>query len=179
MSEGSGGREPSSWAPGDRTRTSSWRDPRLRAELAGSLAGIVLLRKIFSGELPSPPIVETLDIESSSIEAGEVVFSLKPAEFHYNPIGSVHGGVIATILDSAAGCAVHSTLAAGEAYTSADLSVKFLRPVTLKTGRVRAIGTLISRSSRTALAEARLLDATDRLLAYATSSCLIWQIQSG
>lgn len=178
MSEVSGGWDASSSAPPDRTRTYSWRDPSPSAALAGSLAGIDLLRKIFGGELPPPPIVETLDIESRSVQAGEVVFSLRPAEFHYNPIGSVHGGVIATILDSAAGCAVHSTLAAGEAYTSADLSVKFLRPVTLKTGRVRAIGTLISRSSRTALAEARLLDATDRLLAFATSTCLIWQIQS-
>jgi uncharacterized protein (TIGR00369 family) len=97
-------------------------------------------------------------------------------EFHYNPIGSVHGGVIATLLDTAAGCAVHSTLPAGVGYTSLDLTTKFLRPVTVDSGRLRCEGTVLSRGRTTALAEARLFNAADRLVAHATSSCLIFDL---
>jgi uncharacterized protein (TIGR00369 family) len=93
---------------------------------------------------------------------------------HYNPLGTVHGGVIATLLDSAAACAVHSVLPAGVGYTSLDLTVKYLRPVSASTGRVIVTGTLLSKGSRTALAEARLTDSRDRLLAYASSSCMIF-----
>jgi uncharacterized protein (TIGR00369 family) len=140
---------------------------------AASMSGLEILRKVFAGELPAPPVVATLAIDGVSVNAGEVVFAMDPAEFHYNTLGSVHGGVIATILDSAAGCAVHSTLAKGQTYTSIDLSVKYLRPVTTKTGRMQAVGTVLTRGSRTALAQARLIDARDRLLAFATSTCLI------
>jgi uncharacterized protein (TIGR00369 family) len=104
------------------------------------------------------------------------VFSLLPGEEHYNPIGSMHGGVYATLLDSAAGCAVQSTLPQGTGYTSVDLAVKFLRPVTVDTGRVRAVGTVLNGGRRTALAEARLLDDEDRLLAHATSTCMIFPV---
>jgi uncharacterized protein (TIGR00369 family) len=95
---------------------------------------------------------------------------------HYNPLGLVHGGVIATLLDSAAGCAVHSVLPAGTGYTSLDLTVKYLRPVTAETGRILATGAVISRGSRTALAQAKLTDKRDRLLAHATSSCMIFDL---
>lgn len=105
-----------------------------------------------------------------------MVFSLVPGEEHYNPIGSVHGGVYATLLDSAAGCAVQSTLPQGMGYTSLDLTVKFLRPVTVDTGRIRAVGTVVSSGRRTALAEARLLDEKDRLLAHATSTCMLFRL---
>lgn len=101
---------------------------------------------------------------------------MTPGEEHYNPIGSVHGGVYATLLDSAAGCAVHSTLPAGMAYTSLDLTTKFLRPITFDSGKIRAVGRVRSHGRRTAFAEAELLDANDRLLAHATSSCLIFPI---
>jgi uncharacterized protein (TIGR00369 family) len=106
-------------------------------------------------------------------ERGTAIFELDPELRHYNPIGSVHGGVYATLLDSAAGCAVHSTLAAGEAYTSLDLTVKFLKPVTVDSGRLRAVGTVLQRGRRTALAEAKLYDGSGRLVAYASSSCMI------
>jgi uncharacterized protein (TIGR00369 family) len=99
---------------------------------------------------------------------------LTPREFHYNPLGTVHGGVLATVLDTATGCAVHSTLAAGEGYTSLDLNTKFVRPVTVDSGRLRCRGTVLSRGRRTALAEARLTDGAGRLVAHATSSCLIF-----
>jgi uncharacterized protein (TIGR00369 family) len=107
------------------------------------------------------------------VEEGRVVFGMEPAEFHYNPIGSVHGGVYATLLDSACGCAVHSALPAGARYTSLDLTVKFLRGLTVASGPVRCEGRLINMGRSTALAEARLTDAAGRLCAYATSSCML------
>jgi uncharacterized protein (TIGR00369 family) len=100
------------------------------------------------------------------------------AEFHYNPLGSVHGGIIATLLDTAAGCTVHSTLPAGVGYTSLDLMTRFIKPVTTKSGLLRCEGTIISRGRRTAVAESRLFDERGTLLAQATSTCLIFEILS-
>lgn len=117
-----------------------------------------------------------MDFTLDEVEHGRAVFSLLPGEEHYNPIGSVHGGIFATLLDSAAGCAVQSTLPRGTGYTSLDLTVKFLRPVTVETGRVRAVGRVVSSGRRTALAEAQLFDTADRLLAHATSSCLLFPV---
>jgi uncharacterized protein (TIGR00369 family) len=102
-----------------------------------------------------------------------VVFGMTPAEFHYNPIGSVHGGVYSTLLDSAAGCAVHSLLPAGTGYTSQDLSVRFLAAIRVNTGPVRCTGTVRHLGRRTALAEATLETTSGKLLATATSNCLI------
>ncbi|MER6356334.1 PaaI family thioesterase [Streptomyces sp. NPDC001634] len=159
-----------------RIRTYEWEDPAISAAAAGRVPGMDFLRDIQAGRLPGPPITATLDIALDEVEPGRVVFSLAPGEEHYNPIGSVHGGVYATLLDSAAGCAVHSTLPEGMAYTSLDLTVKFLRRITVDTGRVRAIGTVVHRGRQTALAEAKLVDATDRLLAHATSSCMLFPV---
>jgi uncharacterized protein (TIGR00369 family) len=159
-----------------RTRTHSWDDPGTTAAALPGRSGVELLGALLTGELPAPPIMLTLGIEPVAFELGRAVFALVPAEYHYNPLGSVHGGVIATLLDSATGCAVHSVLPAGTGYTSVDLATKYLRPVTIDTGRVTAEGTMISRGSRTALAEARLTDVDGRLLAHATSTCLLFPI---
>ncbi|WP_051485871.1 PaaI family thioesterase [Nocardioides sp. J54] len=138
------------------------------------LDGFEQLRAMRDGHLPPAPIADTLGFAGFDVpERGTAVFELDPEPRHYNPIGSVHGGVHATLLDSACGCAVHSTLAVGEAYTSLDLTVKFLKAVTVDSGRLRAVGTVIQRGRRTALAEAKLYDGQDRLVAYASSSCLI------
>jgi uncharacterized protein (TIGR00369 family) len=107
------------------------------------------------------------------VAPGEVVFTLEPAEYHYNPIGSVHGGVYPTLLDSATGCAVHTLLPADVGYTTLDLAVKFLGPMRVDTGTVACTGKVVHLGSRTALAEARIESAAGRLLATATSSCLI------
>ena len=107
-------------------------------------------------------------------EPGAIHVELVPEYRHYNPIGSVHGGVMATLLDTAAACSVHSTQAAGERYTSLDLTVKFLRPVTTDSGRLRCEGSVIQRGRRTALAQAQLYDAHGRLVAHATSTCMIF-----
>ena len=156
-----------------RERTYSWGDPMASVQAARTSSGIEVLRAMQAGELPAPPVVATLGFELEEVEEGRVVFAVQPAEYHYNPIGSVHGGVYATLLDSATGCAVHSKLPAGVGYTSLDLTVKFLRPITVDTGRVRCTGTVTHLGSRTALAEARLVDDADRLLATAISSILL------
>ena len=162
-----------------RERTFTWADPAITAAAARTSAGIDVLRAMAAGELPPPPIIAALDFDLESVEPGRVVFGAEPAEYHYNPIGSVHGGVYATLLDSATGCAVHSLLPAGVGYTSLDLTVKFLRAVTVGTGRVRCTGTVTHLGSRTALAEARLTDTADRLLATAVSSILLIRPQPG
>lgn len=159
-----------------RTRTYEWEDPALTAAAVGRGSGLEFLREMLEGRLPGPPVMATVDAALDEVEFGRAVFSLEPGEEHYNPIGSVHGGIFATLLDSAAGCAVQSTLPAGTGYTSLDLTVKFLRRITVGTGRVRAIGTVLNSGSRTALAEARLVDGRDRLLAHATSSCMLFPL---
>ena len=156
-----------------RERTYSWGDPGESAAAARTSAGLEVMQAMARGELPAPPIIATLGFRLDSVEAGRVQFSFEPAEYHYNPIGSVHGGVYATLLDSATGCAVHSMLPAGVGYTSLDLTVKFLRPITVDTGRVRCTGTVPHLGGRTALAQAELRDSADRLLGTAVSSILL------
>ncbi|MFD7458264.1 MULTISPECIES: PaaI family thioesterase [unclassified Streptomyces] len=162
-----------------RSRTYEWEDPTTSAAAVGRGTGLDFLRDVVAGRLPAAPLAATLGFTLDEVDHGHAVFSLLPGEEHYNPIGSMHGGVYATLLDSAAGCAVQSTLPQGTGYTSVDLAVKFLRPVTVDTGRVRAVGTVLNAGRRTALAEARLLDEKDRLLAHATSTCMIFSVPRG
>jgi uncharacterized protein (TIGR00369 family) len=158
-----------------RERTHRWEDPRRTAAAAAEVDGLTFIRMMVAGEVPAPPITHTLDFALDEVEEGRVVFSFEPAEFHYNPIGSVHGGVYATLLDSAAGCAVHTTLPVGARYTSLDLTVKFIRALSAGAGRARCEGTVLHLGGRTALAQARLLDARGRLAAHATSSCMVFR----
>ncbi|MGW8955973.1 PaaI family thioesterase [Streptomyces sp. NPDC055709] len=132
------------------------------------------MRDVATGQLPAPPISATLGYALEKTDYGRVVYSLVPGPEHYNPYGSVHGGVYATLLDAAAGGAVQSTLKEGYEYTTLDLAVKFLRPMTLETGKVQAVGTVIHRGRRTALAQAELQDEAGRLFGFAISSCLIF-----
>jgi len=158
-----------------RRRGYQWQDPAVSAGAAPAMTGLDFLRAIADGTLPAPPIARTLGFDVVAVEPGRVVFEFTPAEYHYNPIGSVHGGVSATMCDSACGCAVHSMLPAGASFTSQDLTVKFLRPVTVSAGPLRCEGTVIHLGSRTALAQASLSDASGRRYAHATSSCLIFR----
>ena len=155
----------------DRTRTYSWQDPSALTGQPG-LSGLELLSRM-GRDLPGPPVAATLGFDVEEVEHGRVVFGMDPAEFHENPLGTVHGGVLATLLDSAAACALHSTLPAGVGYTTTSLNVTYTRAVTARTGRLRCIGTVLAQGRRTALSEARVLDASDRLLAHATSTLLI------
>ena len=143
------------------------------ARLAPTYDGIAFLTAIKDGELPPPPIAELLGFEIRDVERGRVTFAMRPEEKHYNPIGMVHGGVTATLLDTVMGCALQTTLDAGFGYSTADIQVRYVRPVTLQTGTVVAEGTLLHRGRRTAVAEAKLYDEQlGRLLATATSTLL-------
>ncbi len=139
-----------------------------------AMSGLDVLMAMRDGLLPPAPIAETLGRGGFDGEHGSISVELEPELRHYNPLGTVHGGVISTMLDTAAGCSVHSTLGPGEGYTSLDLTVKFLRPATVDSGRLKAVGKVIQRGRRTALAEAQLFDAEGRLVAHATSSCMIF-----
>ncbi|HEY3006680.1 MAG TPA: PaaI family thioesterase [Micromonosporaceae bacterium] len=159
-----------------RTRTFSWSDPAITAGHLGRSSGLELLWSIGAGRLPRPPVMDLLGIDSVEAEEGRVTVRMAVREFHYNPLGSVHGGMLATLLDTAAGCAVHSTLPAGMGYTSLDLTTKYLRPVTVDSGELVCVGTVLSRGRRTALAQATLTDEGGRLVAHATSSCLLFEL---
>ncbi|MEV4816490.1 PaaI family thioesterase [Micromonospora tulbaghiae] len=160
----------------ERTRTFTWSDPAAGAAHLGRRSGLELMRAMIAGELAAPPIMHLVDMSRMEAEEGRVAVELLPQEFHYNPLGTVHGGVLSTLLDTAAACAVHTTLPAGVGYTSLDLNVKFLRPVTVDTGLLPCEGTVLQRGRRTALAEARLTDPANRLVAHATSTCLIFPL---
>ena len=149
--------------PSKRKRTFGWADPAEISAAAVGRPGLDVLRDIASGVLPPPPIAALMAFELTVVEPGYTEFSFVPAEFHYSPNGSVHGGVYATLLDSAAGCAVQTLLPAGMGYTSLDLSIKFLRRLTIETGGVRAMGTVTHFGKQTALVEARLVNDADRL----------------
>jgi uncharacterized protein (TIGR00369 family) len=156
-----------------RERTFSWADPAAIAAAGAALSGAEFFAAVAAGTIPPPPVMRALDFDGVSFEDGRAAFRLTPREFHYNPLGTVHGGVFATLLDSACGCAVHTKLPAGVFYTSLDLSVKFLRPVTVDTGPITAEGTVVHLGRRTALAEGRITDAAGKVYVTATSSCLV------
>jgi uncharacterized protein (TIGR00369 family) len=156
-----------------RQRTFSWDDPAAIAAAGPGLSGAEFFAAITEGRIPPPPVMQALEIDGVSFGEGRAVFRLTPQEFHYNMLGTVHGGVFATLLDSACGCAVHTMLPAGVLYTSLDLSVKFLRPVTVDTGPITAEATVVHLGRRTALAEGRITDAAGKVYVTATSSCLV------
>jgi uncharacterized protein (TIGR00369 family) len=164
--------------PGRTERRYSYADPAVTAQAARTSDGLSVMRRIIAGELPPAPVAETLGFALTEVDTGRAVFTGTAQPWHYNPIGSVHGGVVATLLDSATGCAVHTRLPAGQAYTSLDLAVRFLRPVTVEVGTLTCAGTVLSMGRRTAVAEAKLTDSTGRLLAHATSSCLLFPVET-
>ena len=145
-------------------------------EVMAGMAGIDFVRAIFDGKLPPPPIMQTVEPFDQTAEPGVVVFHSTPSFRHYNPIGSVHGGYAATLLDSAMGLAVHSMLPPGTGYTTLEFKISFVRGMTENTGPVRSEGRILNVGRRTATAEARMTDAGGRLLAHATTTCLVFEI---
>jgi uncharacterized protein (TIGR00369 family) len=138
------------------------------------LSGMQVFEAIFAGELPSPPIGETLDFIPIQMAPGVAVFQGKPMLRHYNPLGTVHGGWFCTLLDSALGCAVHTTLPAGKAYTTLEIKVNMVRPLTNAIPLVRAEGKVIHTGKQVATAEGRIVGSDGKLYAHATTTCLIF-----
>ena len=157
-----------------RSRTLVWQDPVATAAAGATMSGLDYMRAVVAAELPPPPIAVTMRLRPVELEEGRVVFEGEPGEEHYNPIGVVHGGYAATLLDSALGCAVHTTLPAGVAYTSLGLEAKFVRPITRDTGRVLCEANVLYRGRRQATAEARLTEAAGgKLIAHGIATCMI------
>ncbi len=157
-----------------RSRTIEWEDPLETFGAATGMSGMQYLEAIRDGALPPPPIAALMGMSGVEVAEGRVVFGVLPEEYHYNPIGLVHGGLAATMLDSAMGCAVQTTLPAGVGYTTLEIKVNFARPMTRDTGRVLCEGTVVHRGRTVAIAEGRVYaEQGGKLLAHGTSSCLI------
>lgn len=157
----------------ERKRTYFWGNPLEGVELSKSLSGLDYLLAMKRGEIPASPLINTLDFSIGEIEEGKVSFVLEPKEFHYNPNGSVHGGVITSLLDSAMGCTLHSLLPKGTVYTTLELKVNFLKRVHTGSGILVAEGKVIHLGGTTALLEASLKDPEGVTYAHAVSTCLI------
>jgi uncharacterized protein (TIGR00369 family) len=158
----------------NRTRTFEWDDPGITAEAARRLSGLEVLRAIVAGEIPPAPMARLTGAFLTEVERGRAVFELDPAEWMYNPIGAVHGGIAATLLDSAMGCAVHSILDAGIGYTTTDLQVRYVRGMSLDTGRVRAEASVVHAGRRLVTAQGQITAVrSGKLIAHATTACMI------
>jgi uncharacterized protein (TIGR00369 family) len=157
-----------------RRRELVWQDPMPSASKGAELAGLDYIRALIAGEIPPAPIGVTMNFTPIEVTEGHAVFEGEPGEEHYNPIGVVHGGYASTLLDSGLGCAVHTTLPVGAAYTTLTLEVKMVRPITRDTGAVRVVAEVVHRGRKQATAEAKLLAAeSGKLLAHGTSTCMI------
>jgi uncharacterized protein (TIGR00369 family) len=150
-------------------------DPLALAARGLELSGLEYIQAIFAGELPPPPIAELIGFRLVEVAEGSAVFEMEPGPQHYNPIGSVHGGIALTLLDSAMGCAVHTTLERGVGYTTLEVKTNFVRPITADTGLIRCEGAVVHRGARIATAEGKLSDPGGKLLAHGTTTCLIFR----
>jgi uncharacterized protein (TIGR00369 family) len=159
--------------PANRSRTIHYQIPEADKAKLFERTGLDQLRAMAEGRIAAPPISSHIGLEFVTVSDGDVVMTAQPDESHYNPIGSVHGGFFATVLDSVCGCAVHSTLPAGVGYTSLEIKVSFLRPITAETGPVTAHGWVTRRGKAAAFADAEIRDGEGRVLATASSTCLI------
>ena len=157
----------------ERTRTYSWEDPASVPRELGGLPGIDVMRMMIAGELPQAAIARTLDFRLVEVDDGRAVFECEPAEFHYNPIGTAHAGLASTLLDSAMGCALMTTLEAGTPWTTLELKANFTRAMTVETGLVRCTGTVVHPGRTVATTEARIEGADGRLYAHGTSTILV------
>jgi uncharacterized protein (TIGR00369 family) len=145
-------------------------------DVAASMTGLELLRGMIAGRFPGPPIMQLIGFDLVEVAEGRAVFGGTPRFEHYNPLGTVHGGYAATLLDSCMGCAVHTTLPKATGYTTLEFKINLVRAITADTGPVRAEGKVVSSGRRVATAEGRLIDASGRLLAHATTTCLVFEL---
>lgn len=155
-----------------------WEDPQVGLAQLPTLDGIDFMKKMTAGELPNAPIANHINMELTEVAHGSVAFQGMPDESHYNPIGMVHGGFVCTLLDSALGCAVHTTLPAGTGYTSIEIKTNFLRPVSADSGPLTCTGRVVKPGRRVAFAEGEIVDVNGKTVASATGSLLIFPLES-
>lgn len=156
-----------------RRRVVEWHDPAISRPLFATLSGLEYLRRVAAGTLPPPPMGRLMNLRLVDVDRGRVVFEAAIEEYHYNPMGIVHGGLAATLLDSAMGCSIHSSLEAGDRYTTVELSVHYLKALTREAGTVRGEGGIVSIGRTTALTEGRVVGGDGTLYAHATSLYLL------
>ncbi len=159
----------------DRKLNVEWTDPALAMQAGRGLTGLEIMQAIGAGRIAPPPAAQVLGVTLLRVANGHIEMGLEPAEWMYNTIGSLHGGMVTTLMDSAMGSAVTSTLDADTMHATLDLHVNFVRPASVRTGPLRAIGRVLHRGSRTSTAEGQLVDAAGNLYAHATTTCLLMQ----
>jgi uncharacterized protein (TIGR00369 family) len=157
----------------ERTRVVTWEDPVASAGSGAAMSGIEYLRAIVARKIPAAPIALLMGFELEEVGEGRAVFAVTPGEHHYNPIGVVHGGLAATLLDSALGCAVHTLLPRGRGYTTLEIKVNYVRAMKRDTGRVRAVASVVHLGGKVATAEGRVVDAAGTIYAHGTTTCLL------
>ncbi len=163
------------WGP-QRSKTISWHEPGPSTAAGLAMPGVDYLRAMVAGELPPPPIAGLMEFDMTEAEVGRVVFTCRPDESAYNPIGAVHGGLVCTLLDSVAGCALHSTLPQGKGYTSVEIKVNYLKAVRLSSGVLTATGTVVKSGARVGFTEGVVADEAGALVATASSTLLIFDL---
>ena len=161
----------------ERSLTVTWEDPMIGAQQVKDMTGLEYLRGMIAGTIPQPPIVNLMNMRLVAADVGTATFTCDPHESQYNPIGTVHGGLVCTLLDSVAGCAVQTTLPKGQGYTSLEIKINYLRPVLATTGTLTAVGTVTKPGRRAAFAEGTVTDSEGRLVATGSSTLLVFPIE--
>lgn len=160
-----------------RTRLIEWVNPSSYAHQLPDLSGVEFIRAVLSGDLPPPPVAKTLGYQPEKVEQGRTEFSLEPGEHLINPIGTVHGGILGTLLDTAMGSAIWTSLPKGKAFITLEYKVNFIQPVIANTGKITAVGECLSVGARTATARADIRDRDGNLMAHATCTCMIRDVE--
>ena len=158
----------------EQSRLVTWRDPIATKAAVASVSGLAYWRGVIDGHLPPPPIGEIIQMRALDVENGRVTFTWTPDASMYNPLGTVHGGTVCTLLDTVTACAMHTTLPEGVGYTSVEIKVNYLKAVTATSGPLTAVGTVVKAGSRIGFAEGKVTDASGNLVATATSTLLIF-----
>lgn len=161
----------------EQSRTITWRDPITTQTTVASMSGLSYWKAVADGHLPPPPIGELLQMRVVAVENGGITFSCTPDASMYNPLGLVHGGAVCTLLDTVAACALHTTLPQGVAYTSVEIKVNYLKAVTLDSGPLTAVGSVVKAGSRIGFAEGEVIDAAGNLVATASTTLLIFELR--
>ncbi len=166
---------PNGWGPA-REKTVRWHDPGPTTAVGLSMAGVDYLNAMIDGKLPPPPISGLMQFELAAAEPGRVVFTCRPDESAYNPIGAIHGGLVCALLDSVLGCAMHSVLPQGKGYTSVEIKVNYLRAVRVSSGLLTATGTVVKSGARVGFTEGVVTDASGAVVATASSTLLVFDL---